>query len=256
MIVDTHCHYWSLQGVPYYNNAPLELYLKEQRIDKISLICMNEKENEGMCRQVRAHPGTYFGIAYLDFNRMEDFLTKLRAWVKEGIVKGVKLYPYFEHFDVDDRAIYPFYETAVELGLPVLPHMGWVCMDEDASCHHKGSYRHTGFPVQYGRVMEDFPALKLIVSHLGGNYYYEFLTMAERFGSMIMETAWLPDYCMRHYPPLDMSGWIEHAVRFLGPERVMYAGEGVFPQDILRLDLPMAQKSLILSQNAVRYFGL
>ena len=46
MIVDTHCHYWSLQGVPYYNNAPLELYLKEQRIDKISLICMNEKENE------------------------------------------------------------------------------------------------------------------------------------------------------------------------------------------------------------------
>lgn len=256
MIIDTHCHIWSYDKTPYYNDLPVYEYIKANKIDKISLICMNDAENQRMRQLVKNEPNIFFGVAYVNFQRMDESLQKLRDWVCEGTVKAVKIYPYFEHFRVDDPQLYKFYETTVELSLPVIPHLGWVYMDTDASCGHSGKYKYTGFPEQYGTVMENFPNLKLVVTHLGGNYYYEFLTMAERFPSIVMETAWLPDYCMRQFPPKDMFGWIEHAISFLGSERIIYGGEGVFPKDIERLGISDTAKENILGKNAVKYFNI
>ena len=256
MIIDAHCHIWSFEGVPYYGEKSLFTYMREQKIDKISMICMNESENERMRGLVRKYPEQLFGVSYVDVSNMDTSLKELRNDVKNGLVHAVKIYPYFEHFFVDSRELYPFYETVRELDIPVIPHLGWVNMDVDRSCGNKGAYRYTGFPAQYGTVLEDFPGLKIVFTHLGGNYYYEFLTMAERFPSVMMETAWLPDYCTRQFPPLDMHAWLRHAIAILGAGRVMYGGEGVFPSDIEMLGFSAKETAMILGENAKAYFRL
>ena len=256
MIVDAHCHIWSYDAVAYYGNKPLFVYMQEHGIDKAALICMSEAENQRMRELVSRFPDRLYGVSYVDFSNLDASLEKLRADVKSGVSKAVKLYPYFEHFSVDDRALHPFYETACELELPVIPHLGWVNMDEDRSCGHTGKYQYTGFPPQYGTVLEAFPQLKLVFTHLGGNYYYEFLTMAERFPNVVMETAWLADYCRRQFPVWDLHDWIRHAIGFVGAGRVIFGGEGVFPEDIVKLRLHACDTAKILGENARRYFKL
>ena len=52
-------------------------------------------------------------------------LKKLEEGVKGGWIRGIKLYPYAEHFMLDDDAINPVYETCLALDIPVLLHVGF-----------------------------------------------------------------------------------------------------------------------------------
>lgn len=56
---------------------------------------------------------------------MYPSLKKLEEGVKGGWIRGIKLYPYAEHFMLDDDAINPVYETCLALDIPVLLHVGF-----------------------------------------------------------------------------------------------------------------------------------
>ena len=84
---------------------------------------------------------------------MDNSLAKLREYVKRGIFRGVKMHPYCNDFQVDDPAIFPVYETCIELDIPVLYHTGWLNFsDIDANNKSDNVYKYSciGFPVQFG----------------------------------------------------------------------------------------------------------
>jgi len=72
--------------------------------------------------------------------------------------RGIKLHPYYQEFVLDEKRMFPLYERAQKLGLVVLCHTGF-----------DGAFPRVQRcdPVRIRTVVEYFPALRFVTSHLG-----------------------------------------------------------------------------------------
>lgn len=83
-----------------------------------------------------------------------DFENEIKR-IKELGLKGIKLHPDFQFFDLDDKRMYPAYDIIRAEKLPVLFHMG------DEKYDYSSARRLLN-------VLRDFPGLTVIGAHLGG----------------------------------------------------------------------------------------
>ena len=110
-------------------------------------------------------------------------------------------------------------------------------------------------PLPLDRVAFDFPKLPLCIAHLGGNYHYEALILAEKHDNVYLDTAFLPFFCKRLLPTVSPEALILRAAHIAGAHKVLYGSEGLWPQSILQADLTDEEKRLILGANARRLLG-
>ncbi len=78
---------------------------------------------------------------------------------------GLKMYPTYQHYYLNDPRLYPLYRAAEDLGIPVLIHTG--------SSVFKGSRLKFGDPLHLDDVAVDFPNLRLVMAHSGRGFWYE-----------------------------------------------------------------------------------
>jgi len=91
-----------------------------------------------------------FGTLHPDSSEVERELDTL---IRLGL-RGVKLHPEFQQFDIDDPKMDRIYR-AVGGSLPILMHVGDPKLDHSA-------------PIRLLRVLDRFPDLKIVAAHLGG----------------------------------------------------------------------------------------
>lgn len=78
--------------------------------------------------------------------------------IKEDGFKGVKFHPYYQDFDIDEKRLFPIYEELQTQRLIVVMHTGFdLAFDRDRKCD----------PEKILRVLDAFPDLKLVTTHLG-----------------------------------------------------------------------------------------
>ena len=97
------------------------------------------------------------GISYEHYKQRD--LRELAEFLQAGLVKGLKLYPGYEHFYPHDRRLQVVYELAEEFDVPVMIHSG-----DTYSPRGKVKYAH---PLEVDEVAVDHPGLKLVICHLG-----------------------------------------------------------------------------------------
>ena len=103
---------------------------------------------------------------------------------EEGF-RGIKLYPTYNHFYVNEAKLYPMYAAASELGVPVLIHTG--------TSVFRNSRLKYGNPVFVDDVAVDFPDLSLIMAHGGrGAWYAEAMTVARLHDNVFIDLTGLP----------------------------------------------------------------
>lgn len=107
--------------------------------------------NTFIAQECSAHP-EFLGLGTLhpQTEDMEGEISRIEAL---GL-RGIKLHPDFQRFDIDDPAAFPMY-SMLEGKLPVLIHMG-----DDRYDYSR--------PHKLVRVLENFPKLRVIAAHLGG----------------------------------------------------------------------------------------
>jgi predicted TIM-barrel fold metal-dependent hydrolase len=115
------------------------------------------------------------------FNRAR--LAEVRQMVLEHGLKGLLLTPPYGHYYSNDKRVYPFYELAVELDIPIF-------------FHHSHMF---GLPVmcplKYARIWLlddltiDFPELSFNVEHLGYPWTEELLAIMSRSPNVYADTA-------------------------------------------------------------------
>ncbi|MBF0329991.1 MAG: amidohydrolase family protein [Nitrospirae bacterium] len=72
--------------------------------------------------------------------------------------KGIKMHPYYQEFDLDERRLFPIYEKIADEGLILLSHTGFdIAFPKDRKAD----------PAKIINVLEAVPSLKLVASHLG-----------------------------------------------------------------------------------------
>ncbi len=92
-------------------------------------------------------------------NHTPEDLENYRQWLKDDIIKGIKLYCGYEHHYPYDERYQIVYDMCVEFGCPLMIHTG------DAFSHRaKIKYSH---PLNIDDVAVDNPELKIVMCHIG-----------------------------------------------------------------------------------------
>jgi predicted TIM-barrel fold metal-dependent hydrolase len=179
------------------------------------------------------HPDQPEGATYVEY-------------VKRAGFKGIKLHPDYQGFYADDRRMYPFYEAAQALKVPVLFHAG---LDRGLTPPFKA------MPGHLYRVRKDFPRLTMIAAHMGGEDNYA-ETEATLLGTDIyLDTA----FVLRIVPQATLRRFFrKHPI-----ERFLFGTDSPFTDQRTELRflytlpfLTASQKDKIAGQNAVRLLNL
>jgi len=244
-IINFHEH--PADRVPVYN--------REHGIDCSVLLPVGEEAHAKALEMARAEPEAYIPFAWL--GDMKD-IGAAAARLEESVLgegrKGVKFQPLVQHFLPDERRLWPLYERCVSLDVPMLFHTGYVGFPAEFGIPHIGRFGDTIFGLD--EVTAEFPDLKVVVAHLGGNYDYEALVLAEKRPNVYTDTAYQHWFCSRLLPPVTPIERIKRWVRVLGADRILYASEGFHPEEVLASDLTEDEQAAILGGNAARLLGL
>ena len=170
MIIDIHNHL-SVKSSPY--RLPPEEYLKamdENNVDmavilgkdygKLGDIDNSNLPDEEVADLVKAHPDRFIGFTAVHPDRDEKKnVDRIERAINDLGLKGIKLNPASGFFPNDQR-LYPSYEKAQELQIPVVIHSGVKPPSE-------GSRLRYCLPVYIDDVAVDFPDLKIVIAHAG-----------------------------------------------------------------------------------------
>lgn len=104
-------------------------------------------------------------FAHINPNTEGDPVQKLKYYVNGLGCKGVKFLPSYQHFYINDQRLYPLYEVAQEMNVPVMFHIG-----SSTFPHAKLKFCD---PLLLDEICVDFPELTVIACHGGRGFWYE-----------------------------------------------------------------------------------
>ena len=92
-------------------------------------------------------------------NHTHEDLKNYKQWLKDDIIKGIKLYCGYEHYYPYDERYQVVYDMCIEFGCPIMIHTG------DVFSHRaKVKYSH---PLNIDDIAVDNPELKIVMCHIG-----------------------------------------------------------------------------------------
>jgi hypothetical protein len=172
---------------------------------------------------------------------------ELEACVEAG-ARGVKLHPIVQRLAPGTAALWPVYELCQELGLPVLFHSGFLGRSE---------WNALARPSAFADVLEAFPALPVVLAHLGRGHFEEAVALAARFPQVRFDTCAVVTTAAVPWR-LDDAEAVA-VIRRLGVERICFGSD--YPwfdpaADAARVaalpGLTAAEQAAILGENARR----
>jgi predicted TIM-barrel fold metal-dependent hydrolase len=185
-----------------------------------------------------------------NFLTPEENVEELELRVGEG-AKGISLHPTRNLHRPDDLRLWPLYERAQELDIPILTHGG-------TEGYRAAYLALNSAPYDFRTVLDTFPRLRLILGHMGNPYFDQLLEMAQRYPSLYFETAGV----VSGREPYEYTDeYLVQLIRQLGTDRVMFGSDFIFGEPVspakrlLSLPLSDAEKEAILGRNAQQFLG-
>ncbi|NIN63460.1 MAG: amidohydrolase family protein [Anaerolineae bacterium] len=244
---DTLAHLRHVLSSP---QAMLE-YLDEQGIDYAVALAETNPLSTGTSPNDRVAEFCQDSERLIPFANVNPFVTtdlvsELQRCVSDLGVRGLKLYPTYQHFYASDTRLYPLYAEAERLGVPIMVHTG--------SSVFRGARLKYGDPLHLDDVVVDFPELTIIMAHSGRGFWYEAaFFLAQLHPNIYMEVTGLPPQKLPNYfPNLERNA-----------DKIIFGSDWPAVTDIKgniatvrSLDITEESKDAILGGNAVRVLGL
>lgn len=175
--------------------------------------------NEYVAECVARHPDVFIGFASVDPWKGKLAVNDFCHAVTDLGLRGLKLHPGCQLFAPNDHRVYPLYEAASALGVPIIFHTGTTGLG--AGLPGGGGIK-LGYcrPIYLDDVAADFPDLQIVAAHPSWPWQDEMLAVAQH-----KTNVWL-----------DLSGWSprkwspELTKNVLGPlsERALYGSDYPF----------------------------
>jgi len=253
-LTQTSQHYYQRNHVM----LPLPEFIEqmdEAKIDKVVLVNPAIKGipvrpmNEGVAKLLKGYPERFIGFAGFDPNNGPESVDEIEYAIKDLGFSGVKTVASTLELDINDKALYPFYDKAEELSIPILIHTGSVII--------KGVRVKHVHPLMVDDVAFDFPDLKIICAHLGGWQYMDTINMLVHHRNVFADISFWP--LSPFY--VDMVPWslLEKTV----PDKILLGSDypaGQTPKEAAEATkkLPISQsfKEKILGKNATKLLRL
>ena len=177
-----------------------------------------------------------FMTLHPDFNDIQNEVDRAMSMS----LKGVKIHPDFQRFNIDDPKAFKIYE-AIEGKLPLLVHTG--------------DFRYEfSKPQRMAKILDLFPRLDVIGAHFGG--WSEWRDVAEVYAG---KRIWVDtSSTMYRLPPIAIRSLIDA----YGVDKVMFGSD--YPMwnaknelELLdKVNLSSTEKEMILHENAEKLLGI
>jgi hypothetical protein len=180
-----------------------------------------EQQNQHVSEIVRLHPNRFLWFCGVDPRRQEAVSVVEKCVTKWG-ARGIKFYP-TTGFLPTDREAYPLYEMASAWKIPIYFHMG----PENPPYKNEGN----AHPSVLLRVLVDFPDLKVIVAHLGFDFWRDLLALGKVRKNVMCDFCAWQRVATRSY-----QQFCRVLRRFLdefGLERVLFGTDAPLLEDIM-----------------------
>jgi uncharacterized protein len=238
-------------------------------IDRLVMFTSVPGDHDSVAAAVQAFPERITGYIMLDPTQ-PNAVDVLRQGVQRQALKGVTLFPAMHHFHAYDERLYPLYQAAAELSIPVFIHFGVlkVSIRDKLGLPNVFDLRYAD-PIDLHKAAIDFPSANFIIPHFGCGYFREVLMLGAQAPNVYVDTSssntWLT-YMPSH---LDLKAVFDKTLQVFGPPRILFGTDSnVFPrgwrQDIFRQQVEILRDlnttreavELILEGNIVRLLGL
>jgi len=154
--------------------------------------------NDSIAAAVRNHPDVFLGFGSVDPHQDIGWCVQEVHRCHELGLIGLKFQQAVQGFFPNDERYYPIYQTAAELGMVCLFHLGTTGIGA-------GAPGGLGLRLEYCRpilvdgIAADFPNLTIIGAHPGWPWTDELLAMAVHKGNLYIDlSGWAPKY----FPPM------------------------------------------------------
>ena len=203
--------------------------------------------NELIAKAVSQYPDRFIGFACVDPRKGYLATKELELAVRElGLVGLGELLPSDVELYPNDKLMYPLYEKALELEIPVIIHTGQI--------FDPGTKLKYSNPIFVDDVAVDFPSLKLIISHFGWPWMEEAIAVVQRNTNVYFDiSGWAP----RYLPKLlidYMDGPLSDKALF-GTDFPLISWERAV-SELRALPLKESTKEKVLGENAKRLLNL
>lgn len=190
MVIDVHTHvspfktpvsdeeatyvYWRPRHPIKMDISWVEHYEAMECVDKAIVFGIahgRETPNDYVAEYVDSHPEKLIGFLSVDPNDPGAVEELERAATELGL-KGVKLGPAYQNFHPFSDKACAVYSKALDLGLPILFHMGTVPGRFDPL-----EYTH---PRLLEKVTLAFPDLKIVIAHMGHPWMWDTIVLTRK----------------------------------------------------------------------------
>ncbi|MDR5710099.1 MAG: amidohydrolase family protein [Armatimonadota bacterium] len=214
--------------------------------------------NEELAAFCALNPRRFYGWGSLP-DPLHPDAPRIMARFAEWGLRGLKLYPPTQRFHANDRAVFPVYEKAAEMGIPVLFHFG---VTVSPLCDL--TYAN---PLDLSWVIKQFPEVTFGIAHFGAGFLRETLFLAYHTENVFVDTSGTNNWRLYHPGNPSLESVFADALRAFGPHRVVFGTDtavGPYRGQILReqleilerLGLSEEERAAVMGTNARRLFRL
>lgn len=205
MIVDCHTHAGSYKQVMTEHEKHLDKLLESMQVAGVdaSIVLpiptgkdepVSEEHNKKLITGVLKH-NNLIPFCCLDSFSVPASIDQLKKAVDLG-ARGLKTHPILQHTDINDPDMYPVYDHAQRIGLPVLIHGGQFIGHKIAGTESRGLLRRAD-PLMVDEIAVAFPELKIIFAHFGWPWLAVSLAVMQRHENVFLDlSGWAP----KHFP--------------------------------------------------------
>ncbi len=179
-----------------------------------------------------------FGTLHPHFDDLENETKK----IVDNNLKGIKLHPDFQKFDIDDNVAYNIYELAQAYDLPILFHTG------------DDRYEYSR-PHKLLQIIKDFPKIKIIAAHFGGyQCWQEAINTIAKKENVMFDTSSTIGFVPIEYAK-KIANKFDKERLFFGTDFPMWNHETELNR-FFKLGFSYEDNQKILSKNFKKYFNL
>ena len=225
-------------------------YLKRCGVDYAVILADHTPIVNGMCSNEYVLNFCADYEELIPFASINPYMTpnmaeELKRLVKKGF-RGIKFYPTYQYFYVNEPLLYPLYACAQDLQIPVMFHTG--------TSVFKGARLKYGDPIYLDDLAVDFPEMKILMVHSGRGIWYDRAVFLCRLHQNIhMEVAGLPPQKLLDYFP-ELEKVADQVIFGSDWPGVLDIGENI--DAVKKLNLSEEAKLKILGGNAAKLLDL
>lgn len=202
--------------------------------------------NDDIADFVSKYPDRFIGFACIDVPA-PDAMNQLDYAISSLELKGVKLVPPVQKFDISDPQYDPLWKLMVDLNIPLWSHTGH-------QVSTGGSVAKYGHPMLIDELAMRHVDLRIIMGHMGTPWFWEAWSVTLRHPNVYVDISAHPD--LYSYFPWDAFTKynIENKVLFASDHPLCHWNQ-ILPA-IETLPISKGFKNRILGKNAAKLIGI